>query len=115
MKLAVARHGRAAVTRGHPQRFLGTGFHAVAAGDAAQSVNGPFLLRAIHQQRAGGAFLGADVAIDAVVLRENQLAARARDGIARFEGITGGWRLRERPLQGQFGHFEVTHITFPYN
>jgi hypothetical protein len=103
------------MTRGHRQGFLGTGFHAVATGDAPQPVNGPFLLRPIHQQRAGGAFFGADVAIDAVVLRENQLPARARDGIARFKGLAGGRRLCERPLQGQFGHFKITHITFPYN
>ena len=61
--------------------------------DAAQAVNDPFLLRAIYQQSVGGAFLRADVAIDAIVLGENQLAARAGDGLARFKWIAGGGRL----------------------
>jgi len=70
VKLAVTRHRRAAMAFHHRQRFLGTDFRTVAAVDATQPVNDPFLFRAIHHQRAGGAFLGADGAIDAVVLRE---------------------------------------------
>ena len=38
-------------------------------------VDGPFLLRAIHDKSAGGTFLGADGAIDAVILGEDQAPA----------------------------------------
>ena len=79
-------NSRSLVTAGTPcavvssRDFFGAGFDAVAAGDAAEAVDGPLLLRAIDHQRAGGAFLRADGAIDAVVLGEDQLAARAGDG-----------------------------------
>ena len=47
MKLAVSGHKRVAVTFHHLEGILGADIHAIAAGDAAQTVNGPFLLRAI--------------------------------------------------------------------
>ena len=61
VELAVARHRRVAVIRGQREGVLGTNFHAVAAADAQQPVDGPFLLRAIHHQRAGGHFFAQTV------------------------------------------------------
>ena len=115
MNFAVAGHQRVAMAFHHFEAILGADIHAITAGDAAQTVNGPFLLRAIHQYGVGGTFLRTDVAIDTIVLGENQLAARAGDGVARFKWIAGGGRLCQRPFHGQFGHPEVTHIIFLCN
>ena len=98
MNFAVSGHGRVAVAFNHLEAFLGADFHAIAAVDAAQAVNDPFLLRAIHQQRAGGAFLRADVAIDAIVLGENQLAARAGDGPCAVQMDSGWWAALSAPI-----------------
>ena len=69
----------------------------------------------VDDEGAGGAFLGANGAIDAVILSENQAPARAGQGAPRFEGIAASRRLGQRPFEGQAGHFKIGHISAPYS
>src|ERR1035441_4549910 len=100
-ELQVFRYGRRSVVGAQCEGLLGAGFDTVAASNAKQAVNGPFLLGAVHDEGAGRTFLGADGAIDAGFLGENQVPARASQGAPRLEGIAAGWRLGECPLEGQ--------------
>src|SRR5208282_5569534 len=95
INLAVPACCRRAVIGRERQRILRANFNATAATDAAQPVQNKLFLGAIDLEGGGGALLGADGAIDAIVLRENQLAARAGDGLSRFKGILRGGRLAQ--------------------
>src|ERR1039458_9101850 len=105
-ELQVFGFSRSCVVGAQCEGLLWARFDTVAASNAQQAVNRPFLLCAVHNQSAGRTFLGADGAIDAGCLGENQMPARAGQGTPRLEGIAAGRRLGECPLEGQAGDFK---------
>src|ERR1035438_9992224 len=72
-ELQVFGYGRRSVVGAQCEGLLWTRFDTVAASNAQQAVNSPFLLRTVHNESAGRTFLGADGAIDAGCLGENQI------------------------------------------
>ena len=88
----------------HDDRFFGADAGAGAAGDTGVLVERPGFGRAIHRQRSGGAFAGADRAVDAFGGILHGLAVVP--GLGRLggrRGFPGGRGGRRRRGRGGLG------------
>lgn len=109
IRLFIFGNGRLAVIRVQLQTLFWANLDTITAGNALQPFNAPLFGGPIYRQGIGRAFLGAYIAINAIILDKYQLAPAQGQGTTGHEGVLPGDRRLDGPFEGQFGHGKICH------